>query len=116
MWNEEYKKLSSYEKGEFQRLSNYLLSHTYLARYEYQSNQQMTMPSSDYRMVSRLFSVSGWKLEKEDNYGVISRINIYDHNRLRVDRFTTLFLYICRLIYEEHREKSGQSACGLLLA
>lgn len=115
MWNEEYEKLSSYEKGEFRRLSNYLLSHTYLVRYEYQSGQQMTMPSSDYTMVSRLFpvmqeyfSVSGWKLEKEDNYGVISLINIYDHNRLRVDRFTTLFLYTCRLIYEEHREESGQ--------
>lgn len=115
MWNEEYEKLSSYEKGEFRRLSNYLLSHTYLVRYEYQSGQQMTMPSSDYTMVSRLFpvmqeyfSVSGWKLEKEDNYGVMSLINIYDHNRLRVDRFTTLFLYTCRLIYEEHREESGQ--------
>lgn len=107
--------MTSYEKGEFRRLSNYLLSHTYLVRYEYQSSQQMTMPSADYTMVSRLFflmqeyfSVSGWKLEKEDNYGVISLINIYDHNRLRIDRFTTLFLYTCRLIYEENREQSGQ--------
>ncbi len=115
MWSEDFEKLSSYEKGEFRRLSNYLLSHTYLVRYEYQSSQKMTMPSSDYTMVSRLFSVmqeyfsvSGWKLEKDDNYGVISLINIYDHNRLRVDRFTTLFLYTCRLIYEEHREESGQ--------
>jgi hypothetical protein len=115
MWNEDFEKLSSYEKGGFQRLSNYLLAHTYLVRYEYQSNQQMTMPNSDYTMVSRLlsvmqeyFSVSGWKLEKDDNYGVISLINIYDHNRLRVDRFTTLFLYTCRLIYEEHREEAGQ--------
>lgn len=115
MWSENFEKLSSYEKGEFRRLSNYLLSHTYLVRYEYQSSQKMTMPSSDYTMVSRLFSVmqeyfsvSGWKLEKDDNYGVISLINIYDHNRLRVDRFTTLFLYTCRLIYEEHREESGQ--------
>lgn len=115
MWNEDFEKLSSYEKGEFRRLSNYLLSHTYLVRYEYQSSQKMTMPSSDYTMISRLFSVmqeyfsvSGWKLEKDDNYGVMSLINIYDHNRLRVDRFTTLFLYTCRLIYEEHREESGQ--------
>ncbi len=115
MWIEEYEKLSSYEKGEFRRLSNYLMSHTYLVRYEYQSSQQMTMPSSDYTMVSRLFSVmqeyfsvSGWKLEKEDNYGFMSLVNIYDHNRLRVDRFTTLFLYTCRLIYEEHREEAGQ--------
>ena len=115
MWSEDFERLSSYEKGEFRRLSNYLLSHTYLVRYEYQSSQKMTMPSSDYTMISRLFSVmqeyfsvSGWKLEKDNNYGVISLINIYDHNRLRVDRFTTLFLYTCRLIYEEHREESGQ--------
>ena len=115
MWSEDFERLSSYEKGEFRRLSNYLLSHTYLVRYEYQSSQKMTMPSSDYTMISRLFSVmqeyfsvSGWKLEKDDNYGVISLINIYDHNRLRVDRFTTLFLYTSRLIYEEHREESGQ--------
>lgn len=115
MWSEDFERLSSYEKGEFRRLSNYLLSHTYLVRYGYQSSQKMTMPSSDYTMISRLFSVmqeyfsvSGWKFEKDDNYGVISLINIYDHNRLRVDRFTTLFLYTCRLIYEEHREESGQ--------
>ncbi|MPN55243.1 hypothetical protein SDC9_202923 [bioreactor metagenome] len=25
-----------------------------------------------------------------------------------MDRFTTLFLYTCRLIYEEHREETGQ--------
>lgn len=115
MWNEEYEKLSSYEKGEFRRLTNYLLSHTYLVRYDYQSDKQMTMPSGDYTMVSRLFSVmkeyfdvSGWRLDKDDNYGVISLINIFDHNRFRADRFTTLFLYTCRLIYEEHREESGQ--------
>jgi hypothetical protein len=63
-------------------------------------------------MVNRLFecmreyfSVSGWKLEKDDNYGVISLINEFDSNRLRMDRFTTLFLYTCRLIYEEGREQ-----------
>ena len=83
MWSEDFERLSSYEKGEFRRLSNYLLSHTYLVRYEYQSSQKMTMPSSDYTMISRLFSVmqeyfsvSGWKLEKDNNYGVISLINI----------------------------------------
>ena len=115
MWTEEYEKLSAYEKDEFRRLSNYLLSHTYLVRFEYQSSQQMTVPNKDYTLVSRMFhlmqdyfAISGWKLEKEDNYGVISLVNIYDHNRLRVDRFTTLFLYTCRLIYEEHREESGQ--------
>jgi hypothetical protein len=33
--------------------------------------------------------------------------NLYDHNRLRIDRFTTLFLYTCRLVYEEEREQAN---------
>lgn len=112
MWSEAYEALSNYERGEFRRLCNYLLSHTYIVRDVYKPDKQWAEPNSDYRMVNRLFecmreyfSVSGWKLEKDDNYGVISLINEFDSNRLRMDRFTTLFLYTCRLIYEEGREQ-----------
>ncbi|MGN7456173.1 DUF4194 domain-containing protein [Paenibacillus pasadenensis] len=114
MWSEKYEALTSYEKGEFRRLANYLLSHTYMVRYEYQPSQQMTLPSYDYQNASRFFgvlrdyfAVTGWRLEKDDHYGIMSLINIYDHNRFRIDRFTTLFLYTCRLIYEEEREQAS---------
>ncbi|MDR2134262.1 MAG: DUF4194 domain-containing protein [Treponema sp.] len=111
---EEYEKLNSSDKEDFRRLSNYLLSHTYMVRYEYQPSRQMTLPNRDYQTVSRLFNLfrdyfdlSGWRLEKDDNYGIISLCNHYDHNRFRLDRFTTLFLYMCRLVYEEKREDAG---------
>ncbi|MDR0629764.1 MAG: DUF4194 domain-containing protein [Treponema sp.] len=111
---EEYEKLHSGEKEDFRRLANYLLSHTYMVRYEYQPSQQMTLPNKDYQTVSRLFDIfkdyfelSGWRLEKDDNYGILSLASRYDHNRFRLDRFTTLFLYMCRLIYEEKREDAG---------
>jgi hypothetical protein len=114
VWNEQYEALTSYEKGEFRRLGNYLLSHTYMVRYEYQPSQQMTLPNYDYQTASRLFgilqdyfAVTGWRFEKDDNYGIMSLINTFDHNRLRIDRFTTLFLYTCRLIYEEEREQAN---------
>ena len=114
MWSERYETLTSYEKGEFRRISNYLLSHTYMVRYEYQPSAQMTLPNSDYQMASRIFpllqeyfSVTGWQLEKDDNYGIMFLFNLYDHNRLRIDRFTTLFLYTCRLVYEEEREQAN---------
>ena len=114
MWNEAYEALSNFEKGEFRRLCNYLLSHTYLVRDVYKPDKQWMEPNSDYRVVNRqfecmrdYFSVSGWKLEKDDNYGVITLINEFDHNRLRFERFTTLFLYTCRLIYEEGRGQGG---------
>lgn len=112
MWSETYEALSNYEKGEFRRLCNYLMSHTYLVRDVYKPEKQWTEPSNDYRLVTRMFecmhdyfAVSGWKLEKDDNYGVISLVSEYDHNRTRLDMFTTLFLYTCRLIYEEGREQ-----------
>ena len=114
MWSEDYEKLSAYEKEEFRRISNYLLSHTYMVRYIYDASEQMTLPNRDYQMATRLFSllfdyftVTGWRMEKDDNYGMMSLINIFDNNRLRIDRFTTLFLYTCRLIYEEEREHSN---------
>jgi hypothetical protein len=112
LWDEKYQKLSNYEKGEFRRLANYLLSHTYLVRDKYDSSKMMMIVNEDYRTVSRLFEVlfeyfdvTGWRLKKDDNYGVISLYNIYESNRLRIDRFTTLMLYTFRLIYEEEREK-----------
>jgi hypothetical protein len=109
--DESYGKLNSSDKDDFRRLANYLLSHTYLVRHEYQPSQQMTLPNRDYQTVSRVFDLfrdyfelSGWRLEKDDHYGIISISNTHAHNRLRLDRFTTIFLYICRLIYEEGRE------------
>lgn len=112
MWKDEYDALSNYEKGEFRRLGNYLLSHSYLVREWYDLNRKMVLMNEDYRMVSRLynimseyFEIIGWKMIRDDNYGVTAIYSIYDNNRLRLDRFTTLFLYTLRLVYEEEREK-----------
>ena len=112
MWQEQYDALSNYEKGEFRRLGNYLLSHSYIVREGYDITKKMVLTNEDYRLVSRLFSIMseyfeiiGWKMIKDDTYGVIAIYSLYDNNRLRIDRFTTLFLYTLRLIYEEEREK-----------
>jgi hypothetical protein len=114
MIDDEYKKLNSSDKDDFRRLANYLLSHTYIVRDEYQPSKEMTVINADYKSASKLFDLlrdyfelSYWRLEKDDNYGIISLYNIKDHNRLRLDRFTTIFLYMCRLIYEERREEAA---------
>lgn len=114
MWNEDYEKLTSYEKGEFRRIANYLLSHTYMVRFIYDAGKEMTLPNSDYSMLVRLFpilqeyfKVAGWKLEKDDDYGIVSLISEFGNNRFKLNRFTTLFLYVCRLIYEENRENEN---------
>jgi len=114
MRSESYEALNNFEKGEFRRIGNYLLSHTYLNRYSYNPSEQMTLPNKDYQMAVRLFSalqdyfeLTGWRLEKDDNYGYMSLISTYEYNRYKMEQFTTLFLYTCRLIYEEQREHAN---------
>jgi len=114
MWNEAYEALNSNEKTEFRRIGNYLLSHTYLTRFRFDPSAQMTAPDKDYLIALRFFSllqeyfeITGWRLSRDDNFGFMSLINAYDNNRYRLDQFTTLFLYVCRLIYEEQREDAN---------
>jgi hypothetical protein len=79
-------------------------------------DKQYTERSEDYRKATRMFeilqgffAVADLKLEKDDTYGVISLVTA-EHNRARnIGRFTTLFLYVCRLIYEEGREQGDSS-------
>ncbi len=116
MWSEKYENLPKYDQGEFSRIANYLLSHTFLVRDVYKVDKQYTERSEDYRKATRMFellrdyfAVADFRLEKDDTYGVISLVTT-EHNRSRnIGRFTTLFLYICRLIYEEGREQGDRS-------
>ena len=114
MWNKDYEDLTSGEKDEFRRIANYLLSHTYLTKYKYVPTEQMTLPNKDYQTATRFygilndyFEITGWRLNRDDNYGFMSLTNIFDHNRYRLEQFTTLFLYTCRLIYEEKRKDAS---------
>jgi len=114
--DKEYNALSNSDKNEFRRIANYLLSHTYLNKYKYNPAQEITLPNKDYQLAIRFFNllkeyfhITGWRLENDDVYGFISLINTFDNNRFRMEQFTTLFLYTCRLIYEEQREQSSSS-------
>ncbi len=112
MWNIEYEKLSINEKEEFTRLINLLLSKNFILRDKFDAKERTMRISYDYRFVERNFDlfraylkISGWELQRDNNYGVISLYNRYELNRIRLDKFTTCTLFILRLIYEEEREK-----------
>jgi len=112
MWVEKFDKLSNSEKEEFKRLLNFLLSKTFIIRDYFDSKDGMMKVNSEYRFIERHFeliseylSFSGWEVRKDNQYGVIYIENIYEYNRVKLDRFTTLILYTVRLIFEEEREK-----------
>lgn len=112
MWEDDYNAFTNYEKGEFRRLANYILSHAFIVKEKYDMSKKMIFPNNDYRLMERLFVVMkeyfeiiGWVLIKDSEYNVISIHSEFDNNRMRMNSFSTFFLYALRLIYEEEREK-----------
>ena len=112
MIDDAYRKLNMTDKESFCRIVNQLLAHTFLLVDLYDVNEQITRINKDYLFVERNFELfqnylqlSGFRLERDSNFGVIQLVSSYDGNRKRFDKLTTLMIYTLRLIYEEEREK-----------
>ena len=116
MFEQEFEKLNMAEQEAFRRMVNWLLAHTYLLQGDYAFEDNMRRTNPDYLFVERNFELfqsyleyAGFRLERDTNYGVISLASSYEFNRIKLDKLTTLMLYVLRLIYEEEREKLSLS-------
>lgn len=116
MFEEKFEKLSMVEQDNFKRVINWLLAHTFLLQTQYDFSENMRYTNQDYIFIERNFELfqdylqySGFQLDRDSNYGVISLGSSYDFNRQKFDKITTLMLYVLRLIYEEEREKLSLS-------
>lgn len=116
MFEEKYEKLSMAEQEAFKRIVNWLLAHTFLLQDNYVFDDSMKRTNPDYLFVERNFELfedyleySGFRLERDTNYGVIFLSSTYEFNRVKLDKMTTLMIYVLRLIYEEEREKLSLS-------
>ena len=117
MFEEKFEKLNMTEQASFKRIVNWLLAHTYLLQGCYVFEDHMKRTNPDYVFVERNFELfqeyleyAGFRLERDSNYGVICLASEYEFNRVRLDKMTTLMLYVLRLIYEEEREKLSISS------
>ena len=116
MFEQESEKLNMADQEAFRRMVNWLLAHTYLLQGDYAFEDNMRRTNPDYLFVERNFELfqsyleyAGFRLERDTNYGVISLASSYEFNRIKLDKLTTLMLYVLRLIYEEEREKLSLS-------
>ena len=116
MFEEAFEKLNLTEQEAFRRIVNWLLAHTYLLQGTYAFEDNMNRTNPDYLFVERNFELfqdyleyAGFHLERDSNYGVIFLSSSYEFNRVKLDKVTTLMLYVLRLIYEEEREKLSLS-------
>lgn len=106
-----YEDLNVMEKEVFKKVINQLLGRTFIVNHIYDENKKTAIMNPDYRFVERnieLFrkylDLGGWKLERNDNYEVIYITSNYGYNKMRLDKFTTVILYILRLMYDQKRE------------
>ncbi len=104
--------LSPEDKENFPRIINLLLAETFVLREVLEPKKQTLRVNPDFRFLERNLDLcreylfmAGWELDLDLDYGVAAVFNRYGYNKLRLDRFTTLFVYGLRLIYEEEREK-----------
>ena len=111
MIEELYGNLGMIEQENFQRIVNLLLGKTFIVYNVYDENKRTTVFNPDYRFIERnleLFEkylrLGGWNLERNDNYEVIYITSQYGYNKMHLDKFTTVILYILRLMYEQKRE------------
>lgn len=111
MIEELYGNLGIIEQENFQRIVNLLLGKTFIVYNVYDENKKTTVFNPDYRFIERnleLFEkylrLGGWNLERNDNYEVIYITSQYGYNKMHLDKFTTVILYILRLMYEQKRE------------
>ena len=116
MFEQEFEKLNMADQEAFRRMVNWMLAHTYLLQGDYAFEDNMRRTNPDYLFVERNFALfqsyleyAGFRLERDTNYGVISLASSYEFNRIKLDKLTTLMLYVLRLIYEEEREKLSLS-------
>ena len=112
MFHDDFEKLTMAEQENFRRVVNWLLSHTYLVQASYQFDDNMRKTNPDYIFAERNFGLlrdyleyAGFGLERDTNYGVICLTSSYEYNRIRLDKMTTLMIYVLRLIYEEQRQE-----------
>ena len=106
-----YEKMSQREKDEFSRICNKLLSTTYILR-----DGADRLVSREYRFIENEFEffeayleMSGWRIYKDAQYGIIYVRNVEGYNKLALNKLTTIMLITMRIIYEERRVQASST-------
>lgn len=106
-----YEQLNLIERERFQKIINQLLGKTFIVNHVFDENKKTSVMNPDYRFIERnleLFKsyleLGGWQLERNDNYEVIYITSKMGYNKVHLDKFTTIILYILRLMYDQKRE------------
>lgn len=116
MFEEEFIKLPKGEQDQFARVVNNLLSTSFVVRDLFDNREKTMKINPDFRFLERYYEIvcdylsfTGWSLDRDLIAGVFSLSNDYKDNRIKLDRETSLFAFVLRLIYESEKSESAQT-------
>jgi hypothetical protein len=115
MFEEKFVSLSELDQEEFARVVNALLLKSFIVRDMFDTRQRTMRINPDYRFIERYYSLindylkyAGWSITQDALNGVYALENSFEHNRIRIDRETSLIIYALRLAYEKNKHEGNQ--------
>ena len=103
--------MSQKERDEFSRICNMLLSVTYILRdsADRRISKEYHYIDHNFELFYDYLELSGWKIYKESQYGIIYVRNTEGYNKLVMNKLSTVMLVTMRIIYEDHRAQASNT-------
>lgn len=97
------------DKDEFTRICNKLLAYCFVCRRNETARGDYYFITKYKEKFSRYLSVLGYRLEINEEYGVVQLTNPQNYNRYNMKLFESIILLILRILYDEKKRELSAS-------
>lgn len=106
-----FEQMTQREKDDFSKICNKLMSATYILRdgTDKLVSREYRFIENEFELFSDYLSLSGWKIYKDTQYGIIYVRNVEGYNKLALNKLTTVMLITMRIIYEDMRVQASNT-------
>ena len=97
------------DKDEFVRICNRLLGSCFVCKRNETSRRDYYFITQHREKFSQYLSVLGYRLEINEEYGVVQLTNPQNYNRYNMKLFESVILLILRILYDEKKRELSVS-------
>ena len=97
------------EKDEFTRIGNRLLSQCFVCKKNETSRGDYYFIIKHKDKFTKYLEILGYRLEINEEYGVIQLVNAQNYNRYNMKLFESIILLILRILYDEKKRELSVS-------
>ena len=97
------------DKDEFTRICNRLLSQCFICKKNETTRGDYYFTLKHKEKFTEYLSILGYRLEINEEYGVIQLVNAQNYNRYHMKLFESIILLILRILYDEKKRELSVS-------